>query len=170
MIQLHLPFWTKPDSVEEAMSGYTMKYFSMSELSRTSKVGIDNVPDAYARNNLLQLTQNLLDPLRAALGKPIRVTSGYRSRELNAAIGGSKTSAHLNGLAVDVKVNDMTSQQLCDYILYNRDKESLEWDQLIWYAPERGGHLHIGYALGRRRFQVLHAPKAGGYLEYRPTV
>ena len=152
------------------MAGYTMKYFTVTELSRTSQAGINNAPDAHARNNLFHFVENMLDPLREALGKAIIITSGYRSRQLNTAIGGSKTSAHMNGLAVDIKVKDYTAQELCDFIIKNRDSKKLEWDQLIWYTPERGGHLHIGWALGRRRFQVLHAANGGGYVQYRPTV
>ena len=88
-----------------------MKYFSISELTYSTKareLDIDNTPFSYTIiDNLTNLTENLLDPIREAWSAPIIITSGYRSDALNNAIGGSKTSAHRYGLAVDVVPNNM---------------------------------------------------------------
>lgn len=88
-----------------------MKYFSFSELTHSTKareLHIDNTPFSYeVVNNLTDLTENLLDPIREAWGKPIIISSGYRSDALNKAVGGSKTSAHRFGLAVDVVPENM---------------------------------------------------------------
>ena len=63
---------------------------------------IDNFPAWQHVQNLQELTEKLLDPLREAYGKPINVTSGFRSKKLNEALKGSKTSAHLLGYAADL--------------------------------------------------------------------
>lgn len=88
-----------------------MKYFSFSELTHSTKareLHIDNTPFSYeVVNNLTDLTENLLDPIRETWGKPIIISSGYRSDALNKAVGGSKTSAHRFGLAVDVVPENM---------------------------------------------------------------
>jgi hypothetical protein len=130
-------------------------YFTWAELTRTSKP-IDNVPSQAAQVNLMSLVRHVLDPLRAHLGKPVEVTSGYRNTEVNAAVGGSETSAHLVGLAADIKVKGMTSFQLAEMIL----SLGLVFDQLIHYDSERGGQLHVGIARAGRvpRKQVLRAP------------
>ena len=83
-----------------------MKYFTISELtysSRARELHIDNTPFSYTIiENLTQLIETLVDPIREAWGAPIIITSGYRSDTLNRAVGGSKTSEHRFGLAVDV--------------------------------------------------------------------
>lgn len=88
-----------------------MKHFTISELTHSDKareLHIDNTPFSYeVVDNLTNLTENLLDPIREAWGKPIIITSGYRSDALNKAVGGSKTSAHRFGLAVDVVPKNM---------------------------------------------------------------
>lgn len=75
-----------------------MKYFTMKELTRSAtadRLGIANTPTVPQAFNLRQLVEKVLDPLREAYGKPIRVNSGFRSKALNAAVGGAKNSEHL---------------------------------------------------------------------------
>ena len=82
-----------------------MKHFKLKEFvdSPTAAcLGIDNTPDAAAVDALRRLAENVLDPLREALGMPIYVNSGYRSPRLNAMVGGVKTSQHLKGEAADI--------------------------------------------------------------------
>ena len=77
-----------------------MRNFTIQELTASATVAakkINNDPTPEAAENLKQLVNNVLDPLRDAYGKPIRVNSGYRSPALNAAVKGSKTSQHMNG-------------------------------------------------------------------------
>lgn len=82
-----------------------MKYFSFTEFERSETAyrhGIGNrLPDNY-KNNVAALVDNVLDPLRAAWGRPLTVTSGYRCAELNNAVGGVPTSMHLTGHAADI--------------------------------------------------------------------
>ncbi len=85
-----------------------MQFFTIHELSRSHKaatLGIDNTPPNDVVLNLTALVINVLDPVRAAMGKPIRVTSGYRCPELNARIpGASSDSQHTKGEAADIVI------------------------------------------------------------------
>ena len=82
-----------------------MKYFTFTEFERSETAyrhGIDNaVPDA-AKSAIAALVDNVLDPLREAWGRPITVTSGYRSPAVNKQVGGVPTSMHLSGHAADI--------------------------------------------------------------------
>ena len=81
------------------------KYFRLEEFTRSDtarRLGIDNTPTPEHIQNLSDMCVNLLDPLREAWGRPLIVTSGYRGYKLNAAVKGSKTSAHCYGLAADI--------------------------------------------------------------------
>ena len=143
------------------------QWFSLREMTRTS-TGLRNVPpdDAYA--NLGRLVHTLLDPLRNDLGQPVRVTSGYRSPNVNKAVGGSRTSRHMLGLAADIKVRGMSSSALAERIEELREQGVLDYDQVIAYAASRGGHVHVGLAPegSTPRRQMLWAPKGGGYEQY----
>lgn len=137
-----------------------MKYFTISELTYSTKakeLHIDNTPFSYSIiDNLTNLTNNLLDPIREAWDKPLIITSGYRSDALNKAVGGSKTSAHRFGLAVDVVPKEMADfDKFAAFVKdYLKDKE---YDQLI--LEQKGGSrwLHIGYknTEGKQRMQNL---------------
>ena len=144
------------------------QWFSLREMTRTS-TGLPNQPPESYWANLKRLVDTLLDPLRNDLGAPVRVTSGYRSPQVNAAIGGSRTSRHMLGLAADIKVKGMESTTLAERIEQLRQDGFLDYDQVIAYAASRGGHVHVGLAPGgvTPRRQMLWAPKGGGYEQYR---
>ena len=137
-----------------------MKHFTISELTYSTKareLHIDNSPFSYTIiDNLTQLTENLLDPIREAWGAPIIITSGYRSDALNKAVGGAKTSAHRYGLAVDVVPKNMADiDEFAAFVKdYLKDKE---YDQLILERKGGSRWLHIGYksADGKQRMQNL---------------
>ena len=81
------------------------EYFTYEEMvkSDTAKSkGIDNTPDEASIENMKALVKNVLDPVRKIWGKPLTVNSGFRSRKLNEAIGGAKTSQHMYGMAADI--------------------------------------------------------------------
>ncbi|MGA0946703.1 MAG: D-Ala-D-Ala carboxypeptidase family metallohydrolase, partial [Candidatus Nanopelagicales bacterium] len=104
-------------------------------------------------------------PLRERLARPVKITGGYRTPQTNALIGGSKTSQHMVGEAVDIKVGGVPAEDLARAIVDFAD----DWDQVIWYAPSRGGHVHVSYTESRaNRRQTLHAPASGGYSPWRP--
>jgi len=137
------------------------EYFSWSEMTRTS-TGLPNKPDSEQRVNLKCLCSTALDPLRRYLGKPVRVTSGFRSEAVNTAVRGSKTSAHRKGLAADIKVSGLDAHALMRAVI----DSDIPFDQAIAYHPSRGGHLHIGLSTGRMRRQMLWAKAGGGYEPY----
>ena len=136
-------------------------HFTWKELTTTS-TGLDNYPSTEHRNNLRMLCYSLLDPLRVHIGRPLYITSGYRSEAVNAAVGGSVRSYHLKGLAADCKSKVLDCHALIRAVI----DSDIDFDQVIAYAPSRGGHIHIQMRLGRNRRQVLWAPKSGGYEDY----
>lgn len=141
-------------------------HFTLAEMTRTSS-GIKNEPGPAHIENLRALCEELLEPLRAALGAPVRVTSGYRDALVNARIGGAKNSRHMLGLAADVKSPAGDAEHILR-VLHGLDLPEL--DQAIGYDATRGGHVHVGLArpcmMPRR--QYLWAPEEGGYRSWRP--
>jgi hypothetical protein len=132
------------------------KNFTLAEMifSQTAqRLGINNTPNQSHINNMKLLCEHILQPLRDSLGVPIKVTSGYRSPELNNAIGGSKTSQHSNGEAVDIVVNSMTPKQVCQRII----ALDLPFDQLIL---EYDSWVHVSYS-NRHRRQTLTINNSG---------
>ena len=130
-----------------------MKYFTIKELCRSVTAiqkGIDNTPDSTIVNNLNQLVDNILDPLREKYGKPIHVNSGYRCPALNSAVKGSKTSSHLKGLAADITVGSpIKNKKLFDLI----QELNLPYDQLI--DEKNYSWIHISFSKKPRK-QILH--------------
>lgn len=136
-------------------------WFSWKELQVTS-TGIRNVAPADARLNLRLLVHHCLDPLRVHLERPVHVTSGYRCHAVNDAVGGSVRSFHTKGLAADIKVKGLTAHDIMRAVI----DSDIQFDQAIAYHANRGGHLHLGFSVGRLRSQRLWARKSGGYEVY----
>lgn len=136
-----------------------MSYFALKEFLRSAtakRLGIDNTPSFEVVANLDLLRQNILDPLRHEWGYPIRVTSGYRCPELNAAVGGSKTSQHMKGQAADITTLADTpeaNRELFNLIVSLK----LPFDQLI--DEYNYNWLHVSYTTGKPRGQILHLSK-----------
>ncbi len=130
------------------------RYFSIAEMcaSDTARAcGVDNTPPPAAKVKLDVLIGRLLDPVREAWGKPIRVTSGFRSPVLNKAVGGSPASQHLAGEAADITAGSPAENRRLFALI--RD-DGFEFDQLI---DERNYiWLHVSYRAGHNRNQVLH--------------
>jgi uncharacterized protein YcbK (DUF882 family) len=145
------------------------QFFTLAELVRSTaadRLGLDNTPPPAAQANLERLVAKVLDPLRAHLGRPVRITSGYRSFAVNRALEGSVTSQHMLGEAVDIKADGLTAIELATLIL----RLGIPVDQVIWYDPERGGHVHVSYTETRaNRRESLHAPASGGYDAWKPA-
>lgn len=131
-----------------------MKYFTIEELTKSDtakKHGISNTPDSQAKQNLENLVNFVLDPLREAYGKPIVVTSGYRCNKLNQLVGGSKTSQHCTGQAADIRSSVDTKEEnkkLFNLIL----KLKLPFDQLI--NEHDFDWIHISYANRNKVLQI----------------
>ena len=129
-----------------------MKYFTIQELSHSDTAvarGIDNCPTAEAIHNLTKLVENVLDPLREKYGKPIRVSSGYRSAILNRSVNGATSSQHRLGEAADITVGSKEENRK----LFEIIRLELPFDQL---RDERDfSWVHVSFREGRNRKQVL---------------
>lgn len=128
-----------------------MKYFTFNELTKSataSRLKIDNTPTEQIKKNLVELVDNVLDPLRTAWKQPIIVTSGYRCPKLNKAVGGVPNSQHQLGQAADIRtVSDTPTDNKKLYDLVK--KLDLPIDQCI---NEYGYNwIHISYSPRHRR-------------------
>lgn len=139
-----------------------MKYFSFKEFEKSSVAtskGIDNtIKDMHVKHNIELLVSKILDPLRETYGKPITISSGYRCDALNRAVGGSKTSQHCSGKAVDI-VSKNNNRKLYELII----KLDLPFDQLIL---EKGTiknpmWIHVSYDKDRMRKEILYTGGKG---------
>lgn len=143
--------------------------FSTSELTRSqtaARKGIKNQPNEEQLANLKALCENVLQPIRDHFGKPVRISSGLRVPELNAAIGGSTTSDHCKGMAADIELPGVDNKELAEWI-----GENLEFRQLIleFYTGEPdSGWVHVSYDYSDNKQQVLTATKQGGKTVYLP--
>lgn len=127
----------------------TPKYFTFAEMirSRTAKdLGIDNTPTWEEIDNLRDLCENILDPLRAAYGKRTRVSSGFRCERLNKAVGGSKTSVHKRGSAADLQPIEDTFDNFRNFVVAWFKATGTKFDQILLERDKRTGELwiHIG--------------------------
>jgi hypothetical protein len=141
------------------------KNFSLKEFTKSAtakRLGIENKPDPIAILNLQALVDNVLQPLRNAMGFPITVTSGYRSQELNDALNGAYQSQHMKGQAADI-VAPPNNAQMFYYI-----KDNLPFDQLIWEAgnTQSPEWIHVSYSITNNRKQVLRYIPGQGYSNF----
>ena len=148
------------------------KYVSLAEVTRSDtakRKGIDNSPTAEHLENLKVISEEVFDKVREYFGVPIFISSGYRSAALNKAIGGSATSDHNLGKALDLDQdghgNGVTNMDVFNYI-----KNNLEFDQLIYEfgTDKNPDWVHVGYRKGANRKQVLKAVREGSKTKYVP--
>ena len=127
------------------------KNFILQEFVET-KTGLNNQLTSEALANIEFLVTNLLQPLRDVFGKPIKITSGYRSPDVNKAVGGSKNSQHTKGEAVDILSDDNKS-------LFDLIKNNFNFDQLIWEygTDEQPAWVHVSVKKTGNRKQVMRA-------------
>ncbi len=132
-------------------------HFSLAELTKSQtavRKGIDNQPTLEHIENLTELCTHVLEPTRRNFGKPMVITSGYRSEELCEAIGSSKNSQHAKGEAADFEMFGVDNKELAKYI-----KNNLVFDQLIleFYNPDdpSSGWVHCSYNKEENRKQSL---------------
>jgi len=132
-------------------------HFSLSELTKSQtaeRKGIDNKPTLEHIENLTELCTQILEPTRRNFGKPMVITSGYRSEELCVAIGSKTTSQHAKGQAADFEMIGLDNKSLAKYI-----KDNLVFDQLIleFYTPNdpSSGWVHCSYNKDENRKEAL---------------
>lgn len=133
-----------------------MKYFTFEELFRSNTAlqrGIVNYPYVYGEHrvydNLSELVNNLLDPIRERFATPIIVTSGYRCRLLNTLVGGAEDSQHRCGKAVDFYFSGFSVNEMFE--AFYEISEEFDFDQLIYYKARK--FIHISYDGSKNRHQ-----------------
>jgi hypothetical protein len=141
------------------MNNQVTMHFTVDELcsSATAKVkGINNKPDIQQTINLVYLAAYVLEPLRIAMGEPIKISSGFRCQALNKAVGGVANSQHCKGQAADLCIDgDLEKGKRW----FNYIRQHLPFDQLIWEHDRKGVYwVHVSYVypdLGKNRRQVI---------------
>jgi hypothetical protein len=139
---------------------------SLAEMVRSEsakRLGISNQPTPEHLHNMQLLAVCVFQPIRNHFKRPIHISSGYRSKELNKAVGGSNTSQHSTGQAIDIDMDgtEITNKQVFDFI-----KDNLEYDQLINEFDY--SWVHVSYSGKRNRKQILNAKKIKGKTVYEP--
>ncbi len=143
-------------------------HFTLAELTRTSS-GVANVPNAAETKALEALCSSLLEPVRSKFG-PVSIHSGYRSKAVNEAIGGSKTSQHMRGEAADFHC---AAAKLEDVMRWIVTESGLAYGQVILEGHTAGNptwiHLSLGapYRLGSSCMQAL-TFDGKAYAPYKP--
>lgn len=139
------------------------KNLDLIEVTRSTEAkrrGINNNPTAEHLENLKVLAENVFQPIREHFKVPIHISSGYRSKILNNAIGGSFSSQHCKGQAIDIDMDgtSITNKQVFDYI-----KDNLDFDQLIYeFGNDKNPDwVHVSYSKEKNRKQILKAKKIG---------
>lgn len=139
--------------------------------AKAEELGIQNVPTPAHKKALHALAWKVFHPLREHFGVPLRISSGYRAKALNAKTkGASVTSQHALGEAMDLVSMDpsVTNAQLFHYI-----REHLPFDQLIWEygTDEEPQWIHVSYSETRQRKRLLvttGTPKDPSYAPWKP--
>jgi uncharacterized protein YcbK (DUF882 family) len=146
---------------------FNLKEFTKSETAIRKR--IDNTPNAAHAENLKNVCEKILEPVRKHFGKPVRINSGYRGPALNAAVGGSSKSQHCNGEAVDFEIDGLPNPELAKWV-----SENCDFDQIIleFYDPKEGpnsGWVHASIKRdGSNRKQKMTAVTINGKTVYKP--
>ena len=128
--------------------------------------GLDNTPDAEQLLNMKLLAKKVFEPLREWVGGPIRINSFFRGSELNTAIGGSTSSQHCKGQAMDI---DDGGCNKTNAEMYRFIKDELEFDQMIWEFGDDDdpNWVHVSYVSeNENRNRCLKAYKDKGKTKY----
>lgn len=145
-------------------------HLNLAEITRSETAkrnGIDNTPTAEHLENFKLLAEKVFEPIREHFGVPIFISSGYRSKALNAFIKGSASSQHCKGEAIDIDMdgssNGVTNKMVFDFIVAN-----LEWDQIIheFGTDSNPDWVHVSYTKGKNRKQKLKAIRSKGKTTY----
>lgn len=144
--------------------------FSLAELTKSETAlrwGLDNTPDEQQVENLRALCECVLQPIRDHFGTPVRVNSGFRHPDVNAKVGGSRTSDHCKGMAADIEIAGVPNADLAQWV-----SDNLSFRQLIleFYTPgvPDSGWVHVSYNPSDNKKQVLTATKREGKTVYLP--
>lgn len=143
-----------------------MSEFEKSQVA--TRLGLPNSVPPHLLDNLKALAVNVLQPVRDHFGQ-VNISSGYRSPELNKAIGGAKTSQHCFAQAADFEIAGVPNMALANWI-----EDNLDFDQLIleFYTPgdPNSGWVHCSYSTTNNRKKTLTALKIGKQVSYIPGI
>ena len=139
-----------------------ISYKEATRSETAQRLGISNKPKKEHIENMELIAEKIFQPLRKWVDHPIRINSFFRSEELNSSIGGSLSSAHKDGLAMDLNsLGGKTNLEMFHYI-----KDNLEFDQLIWEFGVEPKWLHVSWNKKKNRKQVLVTKRKGKYYTY----
>ena len=147
------------------------KNLALAEVMRSEtakRKGISNMPTPEHIENFKLLAEKVFQPIREHFGIPIILSSGYRSKALNTAVGGALSSQHCTGEAIDI---DMDGTTIKNADIFNFIKDNLNFDQLIWEfgTNDNPDWVHVSYeSTGKQRKQILKAIKSGKGTSYVP--
>jgi zinc D-Ala-D-Ala carboxypeptidase len=139
------------------------------------RLGIDNEPTDEALDSMRILCFKVYDPLCDYFGRRLPINSMYRSITLNTKIGGSRTSQHCKGEAIDIDCDSLATLRINNALVFDYVRKRLDFDQLIWEFGDdkRPDWVHVSYNAGRNRREVLRARKGTKgqtlYTPYTPT-
>jgi zinc D-Ala-D-Ala carboxypeptidase len=146
------------------------KNFTLAEMTKSETAlrhDMDNTPGEQEISALKLLAEKVLQPVRDHFGRGVKVNSGFRHPEVNAKVGGSKTSDHCRGQAADIEIPGVANADLAQWIADN-----LEFRQLIleFYTPgiPDSGWVHVSYVAEDNKKQVMTATKQNGKTVYLP--
>lgn len=149
------------------------EHFTLAEMtvSPTAKrLGLSNQPTAEHIENMRYCCEKILEPVRAHFGKPVKINSSYRSPLVNKAVGGSKTSQHVNGQAIDFEIMGVDNKVVADWI-----GDNLEFDQVIlefYTAGDKNSgwvHASIKKGGGNRMQRLIASKSKAGGTKYTPV-
>jgi hypothetical protein len=143
---------------------------NLSEITRSDTAkrhGIDNTPTFDHLENFKLLAEKVFEPIRVHFGVPIFISSGYRSKALNSFIGGSASSQHCKGQAIDIDMDGINSE-VTNRMIFDFIKDNLEFDQLIWEfgTDSNPDWVHVSYTKSGNRNQKLKAVRSKGKATY----
>ena len=146
--------------------------FTLNELTKSqtaTRKGIDNEPGTVEIENLIHLAKTILQPVREHFGKPVMISSGYRSPELCEAIGSSAKSQHAKGEAADFEIHGVDNKELAAWISANCDFDQLILEFYDGVNPN-SGWIHCSSTTGSLRKQMLTAERIEGRTSYSPIL
>lgn len=145
------------DPNQKLSENFTLGEFLASDVAK--KKNINNMPTLVDIYHMTELCKFLLQPIRDAWGAPIKITSGFRCKTLNDAVGGSKTSAHLRGYGVDIKPASGKYEDFEKFVIEFLQSSDLKWDQAIKEQTKNGRSkwVHLGFrnSVGQQRMQLF---------------
>lgn len=146
------------------------KHVSYKEATRSAtavRMGLNNAPNEAQLKCMSILSEKIFEPLREHVGGPIRINSFFRSPELNKSVGGSATSQHCKGQAMDL---DDSYGYATNAEMYKFIKENLDFDQMIWEFgdDDNPDWVHVSYISSKaNRNRCLAAYKQHGRTQYK---